>query len=80
MESFCEAINCPNKDNFCLVGGTICQRKDDVPNLLWPRPGPTCDYLRQDGKAHTKWYSEQDPYHRTEIQIVAALVKSKNGK
>ena len=90
MESFCEAINCPSKNNFCLKDDTRCYQKDGNLSKLHrqagPLPipasmqGPLCDYLESDGRAYTEWYSEQDSYHRTEIQIVAALVKSKNGK
>jgi len=70
--NFCEAINCPGKSLYFLKD-FYCYRKEDegVPII--------CAFLDDKGKARViaNYYPDAP---RTEIQIIAALVKSRNGK
>jgi hypothetical protein len=70
-KSFCEAINCPGKDAYFLKDFR-CNRKARGYNTL------PCSFLDEEGKTRkiANYYPDT---HRSEIQIIAALVKCKNG-
>ena len=68
-KSFCELIGCRIRDTYRLDGyHCVCPRS----NAVFP-----CTYLNLDGKIRIDPFPN-DP--RSEIQILSALIKSKNGK
>jgi len=70
-KSFCEAINCPGKDIYFLKDFHCTRKVGGYKTLL-------CSFLDEEGKARkiANYYPDT---RRSEIQIIAALVKCKNG-
>ena len=69
-KSFCELINCPGKDNYHL---------EDFHCIWMEGPAYECIYLDPKGKSRKEAESYTNDRLRAEIQIIAALIKSKNG-
>jgi len=73
-KSFCEAIKCSIRDEFFLdMDNYTCKARVRVPKRDW-----YCRYLNHEGRIRKIGTFQMGLDARSEIQILAALVKSKN--
>jgi len=78
--NFCEAIGCQIRNDFFLgMPNCICRSKGGRPSVDWFSRDWYCRYLDRDGRAKERDTLNVFPpeAERSEIQIIAALAKSR---